>query len=66
MSLLSLPVFDSWANQIWNPGVEMEILLTANNYFLVIFSNMTDRNKVFEGGPYFFNQVRFFYQTLEH
>ena len=38
----------------------MEILLAANNYFMVIFSNMTDKNKVFEGGPYFFNKVGLF------
>ena len=38
----------------------MEILLAASNYFMVIFSNMTNRNKVFEGGPYFFNRVGLF------
>ena len=38
----------------------MEILLAANNYFMVSFSSMSDRNKVFEGGPYFFNQVGLF------
>ena len=57
---LSLPVLDSWARQVWNPEGEMEILLAANNYFMVIFSSMEDRNKAFEGGPYFFNQVGLF------
>jgi hypothetical protein len=38
----------------------MEIILVANNYFLVIFSCMVDRNRAFEGGPYFFNQVGLF------
>ena len=46
---LSLPVLESWAHRNWNPEGDMEILLAANNYFMVIFSNMTDRNKVFEG-----------------
>ena len=32
----------------------------ANNYFMVIFSNITDRNKLFEGGPYYFNKVGLF------
>ena len=42
---------------MWNPEAHMEILLAANNYFMVIFSSMSDRNKAFEGGLYFFNQV---------
>ena len=42
---------------MWNPEGDMEILLVANNYFMVIFSSLSDRNKAFEGGPYFFNQV---------
>lgn len=52
---LSLPVLESWARKVWNPEGDMEILLAANNYFLVIFSSMSDRNRAFEGGPYFFN-----------
>ena len=57
---LSLLVLELWAYRIWNPEGDMEILLAANNYFMVIFSNMIDRNKVFEGGPYFFNRVGLF------
>ena len=38
----------------------MEIILVVNNYFLVIFSCMVDRNRAFEGGPYFLNQVGLF------
>ena len=56
---LSLPMLEAWAHQIWNLEGDMEILLVANNYFMVSFSSMSDRNKVFEGGPYFFNQVGF-------
>ena len=57
---LSLPMLDSWARRVWNLEGDMEILLAANNYFMVIFSSMMDRNKAFEGGPYFFNQVGLF------
>ncbi|XP_059076363.1 uncharacterized protein LOC131875739 [Cryptomeria japonica] len=57
---LSLPVLESWARRVWNPEGDMEIILAANNYFLVIFSNLMDRNRAFEGGPYFFNQVGLF------
>ena len=45
---------------MWNLEGDMEILLAANNYFMVIFSSLSDRNKAFEGGPYFFNQVGLF------
>ena len=38
----------------------MEIILAVNNYLFVIFSCMVDRNRAFEGGPYFFNQVGLF------
>ena len=57
---LSLPVLDSWARRVWNPEGDMEILVAANNYFMVIFSSISDRNRAFEGGPYFFNQVGLF------
>ncbi|XP_057862719.1 uncharacterized protein LOC131071037 [Cryptomeria japonica] len=57
---LSLPVLESWARRVWNPEGDMEIILAANNYFLVIFLNLMDRNRAFEGGPYFFNQVGLF------
>ena len=57
---ISLPMLESWAHQLWNLKGDMEILLAANNYFMVIFSNMTDRNKVFEGGPFFFYKVGLF------
>ncbi|XP_057828729.1 uncharacterized protein LOC131039916 [Cryptomeria japonica] len=38
----------------------MEIILLVNNYFMVTFNCMEDRNRVFEGGPYFYNQVGLF------
>lgn len=28
----------------------MEVMLLANNYFMVVFNYMADRNHVFEGG----------------
>ena len=53
-------MLDSWAHRVWNPEGDMEIILAANNYFLVIFSCMEDRNREFEGGWYFFNKVGLF------
>lgn len=32
-------------------------MLLENNYFMVTFNCMEDRNRVFEGGSYFHNQV---------
>lgn len=40
----------------------MEVLLVAKGYFLGIFSIMSNGNKVFEGGPYFYNQVDLFFK----
>ena len=38
----------------------MEVTLLANNFFMVTFICMADCNRVFEGGPYFYNQVGLF------
>ena len=38
----------------------MEIMLLANNYFMVPFNCIADKNRVFEGGPYFYNKVGLF------
>ena len=38
----------------------MEIMLLANNYFMVPFNCIADKNRVFEGGPYFHNKLGLF------
>jgi hypothetical protein len=38
----------------------MDIMLAANNFFMVILLSIADCNRVFEGGPYFYNQVGLF------
>ncbi|XP_059076672.1 uncharacterized protein LOC131875950 [Cryptomeria japonica] len=57
---ISLQFLESWAQRTWQPEGEMEIRLLANNYFMVSFDCMADRNRIFEGGPYFYNQVGLF------
>lgn len=52
---VSLHFLETWAQRTWAPEGEIDIMLLANNYFMVTFSFMVDRNKVFEGGPYFHN-----------
>ena len=44
----------------------MDTMLAANSYIMVIFSNMEHRNRVFEGGPYFYNQVGLFIKPCIH
>lgn len=39
----------------WNSEGDFEILLAANNFFLVDFSCILDKNREFKGGPYFHN-----------
>ncbi|XP_057862492.2 uncharacterized protein LOC131070841 [Cryptomeria japonica] len=38
----------------------MEVTLLANKFFMVTFICLADHNRVFEGGPYFYNQVGLF------
>jgi hypothetical protein len=57
---VSLQFLENWARKVWEPEGEMEVTLLANNFFMVTFNCMADRNRVFEGGPYFYNQVGLF------
>lgn len=38
----------------------MEIKLGAKGFFTVIFSNLEDKERIFEGGPYFMNNAGLF------
>lgn len=57
---ISLQFLDMWAQKTWMLEGEMEIHLLENNYFMVTFDCLDDQNRVFEGGPYFYNQVGLF------
>ena len=57
---VSLQFLEVWARRTWELEGEMEIMLLANNYFMVTFNCIADRNRVFEGGPYFHNKVGLF------
>lgn len=50
-----LQFLESWAQRTWMSEGEMEIRLLANNFFMVSFDCLVDQNKVFDGGPYFYN-----------
>ena len=49
-----------WINVTWKPLEHFDLHLGAKGFFTVIFLNLEDRNKTFEGGPYFFNSVGLF------
>lgn len=51
---------ENWAQRVWDLEGEMEVMLLANNFSMVTFNCMADHNRVFEGGPYFYNQVGLF------
>ncbi|XP_057817558.2 uncharacterized protein LOC131030678 [Cryptomeria japonica] len=57
---VSLQFLENWAQKVWEPEGEMEVTLLVNNFFMVTFLCMADRNRVFESGPYFYNQVGLF------
>ena len=57
---VSLQFLEVWTRRTWEPEGEMEIMLLANNYFMVTFNCIVDRNRVFEGGLYFHNKVGLF------
>ena len=57
---VSLQFLEVWARRTWDPEGEMEIMLLANSYFMVTFNCIADRNRVFEGGPYFHNKTGLF------
>jgi hypothetical protein len=43
----------NWIKYQWKPSGEMEIHLGSKGFFIVVFMNLEDRDKVFEGGAYF-------------
>ena len=49
-----------WINVTWKPLEHFDLHLGAKGFFTFIFLNLEDRNKIFEGGPYFFNSIGLF------
>lgn len=43
-----------WIQQKWQPLGHIELKLGAKGFFIVIFSNLQDKERVFENGPYFY------------
>ena len=50
----------SWINVTWKPLEHFDLHFGAKGFFTVVFLNLEDRNRIFEGGPYFFNSIGMF------
>lgn len=46
-----------WIKLHWRPKVDVKLHLGAKGFFTVVFTNLEDKDKVFDGGPYFFSSV---------
>ena len=42
-----------WIRQQWKPKGDVQLHLGAKGFFTVVFSTLEDKDRVFDGGPYF-------------
>lgn len=49
-----------WIQQRWKPKEHIDLKLEAKGFLTVIFSNLEDRERIFEEGTYFLNNVDLF------
>lgn len=42
-----------WIRQVWKPKGDVQLHLGARGFFTVVFTSIEDKDRVFEGGPYF-------------
>ena len=43
-----------WINSTWKPKGHFDLQLGSKGFFTIVFFNTEDRNRVMDGGPYFF------------
>ena len=56
-----------WISAKWKPKAHFDIQLGLKGFFTIIFTLLEDRDRVLEGGPYFFNSARIFLRNwMEH
>jgi hypothetical protein len=46
-----------WIKTRWSPQGELYLKMRYKGFFTTIFNLEEDRERVFQGGPYFFNSV---------
>jgi hypothetical protein len=49
-----------WIQYWWKPKGHYELQLGSKGFFTIIFYILEDRNRIFDGGPYFFNSAGLF------
>jgi hypothetical protein len=49
-----------WIQYWWKPRGHYDLQLGSKGFFTIIFHNLEDRNRVFNGGPYFYNSAGLF------
>eukprot|EP00253_Pinus_taeda_P002372 PITA_02372 len=54
-----------WIDQRWKPRGHIDLKLGAKGFFTAIFTNLEDRNRIFEEGPYFMNNAGLFMKYWE-
>ncbi|KAH9303625.1 hypothetical protein KI387_008029 [Taxus chinensis] len=52
-----LPSLKEWAKKTWQTKGEFTLSVCPNGYFLVVFTSATDREYVFQGGPWFLGRA---------
>jgi hypothetical protein len=52
----------NWIKYHWKPNGELKLHLGSKAFFTVVFINLEDRDRVFEGGPYFHASVGLYMQ----
>jgi len=50
----------SWINTKWNPKAHITLHLGPKGFFTAVFNCLEDRNRILDGGPYFFNSAGLF------
>jgi hypothetical protein len=50
----------NWIKYHWKPNREVDLHLGLKGFFTAVFMNLEDRDRVFEGGPYFHASARLY------
>ena len=50
----------SWIHSKWHPKGHISLHLGAKGFFTAVFNYLEDRNRILDGGPYFFNSAGLF------
>jgi hypothetical protein len=49
-----------WIQYWWKPKGHYDLQLGSKGFFTIILHNLEDRNRIFDGGPYFYNSAGLF------